>query len=123
MRFLIDNCLSPVIARELSQYGYQSRHIRDYGLGNARDEDVLRKAVEEQRILITADADFGFVLALWRQSTPSVILFRGLSQRNPRRQAAVLIANVEELRDSLERGSLIVIEDNRVRVRALPIPG
>jgi predicted nuclease of predicted toxin-antitoxin system len=123
VRFLIDNCLSPVIARELSQHGYQSRHIRDYGLGNARDEDVLRKAVEEQRILITADADFGFVLALWRQSTPSVILFRGLSQRNPRRQAAVLIANVEELRDSLERGSLIVIEDNRVRVRALPIPG
>lgn len=120
MKFLVDNALSPVVAVGLRQAGYDATHIRDVGMQAASDEKVFEQAASEQRILISADTDFGTLLALRREKNPSVILFRR-SSRRPDAQLAFLLANLSNLEQALKEGSIIILEDARIRVRSLPI--
>ncbi len=123
MRFLVDACLSPQVAQALTGAGNDAVHVRDYALQTAPDQQILDLARQEQRVLITADTDFGLLLARHSVGRPSVILFRRTTGRRPRHQAQLLLANLPALTDALEAGSLVVIEQQRLRIRSLPLPG
>lgn len=120
MRFLIDNALSPTIAQELRDLGYDAIHVRDIGLAAAPDLSIFERAAAEDRIVVSADTDFGTLLALCQSSKPSVILFRLEGHRSPGHQTALLLANIPSLENALARGCVAVLEDSRIRIRALP---
>lgn len=121
MKFLVDNSLSPLVSDGLKKAGYDSVHIREYGLQNADDETIFKHAASEDRILISSDTDFGTILSTREQNKPSVILFRRASGRHPQKQISLLLANLSDIKEHLEKGCIAVFEEVRIRIRSLPI--
>lgn len=71
-------------------------------------------------VLVTADTDFGDLLALSGESQPSVVLLRRPGRR-PEERAKAIRAAFEAVGDRLDSGALVVVEPHRIRIRDLPI--
>lgn len=89
----------------------------------ATDHAVLEHARSDERILVSADTDFGGLLARSGASTPSVILIRRLAGRRAAEQAAIILANLDQVAEDLTAGAVVVLHEDSLRVRRLPMPG
>jgi predicted nuclease of predicted toxin-antitoxin system len=123
LKFLVDNALSPVVAVALVRAGHDAAHVRDRSIQHADDETVFACAAQEGRIIVSADTDFGQILARRTAKEPSVILFRRGTERRPERQVALLLKNLPGIVDALESGSVVTFEQHRIRIHSLPLLG
>jgi predicted nuclease of predicted toxin-antitoxin system len=76
VRLLLDESLSARLVARLTEAGHDVVHVGDLDLLGASDDVVLAAAVEHRRILMTADTDFGALLAVSDASLPRVVLLR-----------------------------------------------
>jgi predicted nuclease of predicted toxin-antitoxin system len=120
VRFLVDECLPSQVARLLRAAGHDCAHVYELGLGGQPDEQIMAVADEQDRILISADTDFGELLAKAPVLAPSVILLRRADKR-PASVAEVIVANLGQVAGDLAAGALVVIGERRIRVRRLPV--
>jgi predicted nuclease of predicted toxin-antitoxin system len=123
MRFLVDNALSPALATLLTDAGHDAVHVRSLDLQHAQDIEIFERAAADNRVVVSADTDFGTLLATRSVRKPSVIQFRGRGSRKPDALAHTLLPNLPQFSEALERGSIVTVEPSRIRVRALPIGG
>jgi predicted nuclease of predicted toxin-antitoxin system len=121
MKFLVDANLSPRVVDGLRDEGHDAAHVDDFGLGTADDDAVLSTAHDSDRVLVTADADFGSLLAASGQPSPSVVLLRSADHLTPDQQADLLLANLETLTPELDAGAIVSFSRGRLRVRSLPL--
>lgn len=119
MKFLIDNNLSPLISKELYLLGFDSVHVKELKMQKASDYEIFNLAFKENRIIVSADTDFGFILSQWDKNLPSIILFRNFST-NPDKQLQYLKNTIENFSGELEKGSLLILEPERTRIKNLP---
>ena len=123
MKFLIDNNLSPLLAEGLKAAGHDAVHLRDFGMQAAPDPAVLQRAQVDERVLVSADTDFGGLLSRSRATGPSVLLIRRLAGRRAAEQSVIILANLDQIAEDLTVGAVVVIGDDRIRIRRLPMPG
>jgi predicted nuclease of predicted toxin-antitoxin system len=69
-KFYLDQMFSVEVAQTLSKEGYDVVRASDTGLARADDQEILQKAISENRTLITLDEHFGdwVILPLSRHS-------------------------------------------------------
>jgi predicted nuclease of predicted toxin-antitoxin system len=120
VKFLIDMPLSPALATWLADRGHDAVHAAGLGLHRATDSEIMARAKQEARTVVTADLDYPRLLAVARASEPSLILFRTGSWSEPevRIRLDEILATLTEADITC---SIIVVDRDRVRRRRLPI--
>lgn len=118
MRFLIDENVPLLVAKTLRQLGHDCLVIAETD-ARALDADIMVKAREEFRVLITFDSDFSrMIFHELRPPPPGVVYMRG------RPEHAKLVADtfVALFRDAVidPMSRFIVIEIGGV-VRSMPL--
>ena len=120
MKFLVDMPLSPHLAVWLRERGHDAVHAVELELNRASDIDIIARAKQEQRTILTADLDYPRLLALARMTEPSLIMFRDGDWSD-----ADVITRLREVLQALTEAdvaqSIIVVDRERVRRRRLPI--
>jgi len=117
LRFLADECCDFAAVRALRTEGFDVLSVAEASAG-ADDERVIAMALQERRILLTEDKDFGqLVFAAGRKSLGVVLLRFPASARS-----AVGARMLELVRKHADRltGSFVVLQPERVRISALP---
>jgi predicted nuclease of predicted toxin-antitoxin system len=70
VKLLLDQGLPRAAAAELAALGWDVVHVGEIGMAAATDQEILRRALAEQRAVVTLDADFHTILALENASAP-----------------------------------------------------
>jgi predicted nuclease of predicted toxin-antitoxin system len=120
VKFFVDMPLPPALAQWLATQGHDAVHASAVGLALSTDAEILRRAKQEARTVVTADLDYPRLLALAGAEGPSLILFRGgdWSEHDvtARMQQILHVMGESELAQSI-----VVVDRSRVRRRRLPI--
>jgi len=117
IKLLADENFPRYAVDALREEGYDVVWIRTESPGIA-DEQVLERAMDEERVLITFDKDFGEMA--FHQNLPAdcgIILFRITTASG--REAAQKAVRAVNSRDDWH-GHFSVVDDRRVRMRELP---
>lgn len=120
MKFLIDNALPPRLATLLLGAGHDAVHVREYGMHAASDEEILARALQEDRVVVSADSDFSAILAAQEANRPSFILFRNPNLMGAHDYFKILLPALPVLEPELMSGCVAVFRYDRLRVRKLP---
>jgi predicted nuclease of predicted toxin-antitoxin system len=120
MRLLLDMNVSPLLTATLSKSGHESVHWSEVGDPRAKDEAIMRYARESSSILITHDLDFGAILSATRAEGPSVVQMR-MQDILSTKYLSTLLMSLDRFSEDLKIGALLVINENKTRVRILPL--
>lgn len=120
MKLLLDQGLPHSAAAQLRAIGIDATHTGEIGYATAEDAEIILRAREEMRIVVTLDADFHALLALSGASAPSVIRIRieGLKADAITRLLRKILT---EWTEELETGALLTVLPGRIRLHRLPI--
>ena len=121
---LLDENVSPSLARRLNNLNIDAYHVRDRGLTGAADYVVWHRAIAEDRIVVTINIRDFVRLAARSDTHPGVITFPSGCAREE--QFALLKGAVAFLTTEMNQGRSAVnrwfevAEDGSIRVHQLP---
>lgn len=111
--------LAARVAAELRADGHDAVHLSEQGLSRLGDEEIFAKAMSEGRIIVTADLDFGAIIARTGSQRVSVIVLR-LVNLQADRVVTLLRRVLAAAAAELDRGAVVLVEESRFRIRHLP---
>jgi predicted nuclease of predicted toxin-antitoxin system len=108
------------VAQWLNSVGHNAIHISSEGLHTMEDFLIIEKAIKENRIILTADMDFGQILAFNEAYAVSVIQFRiiDLSPANIISKLAIVFGRFSS--QLVTERVIITVQENKVRLKSLP---
>ncbi len=113
MNILLDTCVWGKTKTRLMQEGHDVQWAGDWP-EDPGDLEILGCAHREHRVLVTLDKDFA-ELAIVRDIRHSGII--RLVNISARKQADACIYVLERYKEAIEKGAIITVEANRVRIR------
>jgi predicted nuclease of predicted toxin-antitoxin system len=118
-RVLLDQGLPRSAAQLLRAEGWDVVHVSEAGMSRSPDTEILKIAHDDNRTLVTLDADFHALLAVQGLARPSVIRIRweGLGAQ----QITRLLMDIwPRVHDDIESGAMVTVDKKSVRVHRLP---
>ena len=116
-RFLIDEDMPRSLAAALVTAGHQVLEVRDAGLRGRADDEVFARAQADGRVLITSDLGFSNVLRYPPGSHAGIVVVRVPNEMPVAAVVRVAVAVLGGLEDVDLVGSLVIVEQRRVRIR------
>ncbi|TET15064.1 MAG: hypothetical protein E3J77_03020 [Actinobacteria bacterium] len=120
MKFIADIHISPQTVKSLTNKGYKIKRVTEFLKPNAKDEEILDLALREGSAIITQDLDFSALLAKRGVNKPSVITLR-VNMTKPANITEILERVLPQIESEINKGSIIIVEEGRIRIRKLPI--
>jgi len=115
VKFLVDENVAASVARLLRSRGHDVKVVQQAGLAGAEDDVLIRLALDEERIIVTHDKDFGAILRYPLKQHGGVILLR-LRRPTPQNAARALERVLATVPKERMMGRVVVVEDARIRV-------
>ncbi len=126
MRFFIDECVSPSLSRHLNKLGpHDAIHPRDRGRLREPDRLVFARAIAEDRIVMTENADDFRKLAAGVDLHPGLIILPSIARLEAQRLMDLVIdhllrLNAERPQDVLVNSVLTITAVRSIRIEPLP---
>jgi len=126
VRFFIDECISPSLSRHLNEGGlHDAIHPRDRGRLQESDQVVFARAVQEDRIVVTENADDFRKLAANVELHPGLIILPSVARAEAQRLmelvvAYLLSASGDRPHDLLVNSVLTVSASGAIHIDPLP---
>ena len=120
LRFLADESCDFSVVRTLRDAGYDVFAVAEVTTRSI-DRELIARAFEEQRILLTEDKDFGWLVFVSEQDSAGVILIR--YPGNARQKLTQSVMSLIETHGEDLGGAFTVLEPGYSRIRPKPSGG
>jgi predicted nuclease of predicted toxin-antitoxin system len=121
MKILADENIEAMIIAQL-RTAHHDVHAVVESHASVSDRTVMQLAIDEQRVLLTSDKDFGDLVFFYRIQPPSGIILLRLPENMDTAAKASLIITTLAGHEKEAQGSFIVISTVSVRISPLPKP-
>jgi predicted nuclease of predicted toxin-antitoxin system len=112
--------LSPEWVEEFAAEKVPATHWSQMGSPRAPDDEIMARARQEGWVVLTQDMDFPQILFATAAAGPSTVLLRvGNELDAPQRQRVKTL--ILRAREELASGAMLVIDENKARLRLLPL--
>lgn len=113
VKFLIDENISPKTQQFLAELGFDANTSKARGIS---DEEVIAQAIEQNRVIITLDLDFGEIFHFHEKGRVGIIVLRivppTVENVNAVLKRLLSAVNIDEYEKSL-----IIVSWNKYRIR------
>jgi predicted nuclease of predicted toxin-antitoxin system len=113
MKLLLDTCVWGGVLNILRDSGHDVIWTGDWS-EDPGDEEILARAYEEKRVLITLDKDFGVLAIVQGKPHSGIVRLVNLASW----QQGIACQRVLQLyMEDLQSGAIVTVEPSRVRIR------
>lgn len=120
MKLLADVNIAAATIRALRDRGFEVLALTEVGLHRLPDPDILARAADEERAVVTFDRRFTTSLALFRMALPSVVIL-SVRDQTPASATPRLLNALAQHRQEIAEGAIVIVDEDRTRVRRLPL--
>jgi predicted nuclease of predicted toxin-antitoxin system len=126
VKFFVDECISPSLSRHLNVGGlHDAIHPRDRGRLQDPDHAVFARAVAEDRIIVTENAEDFRKLAASVAIHPSLIVLPSVARSEAQRLMELVVAHLtntggDRPQDLLVNSVLTISAAGTIRIDPLP---
>ena len=114
MKFLVDECTGIGVSRKLRQMGFDAVSVIEIMKG-ASNTEVMQKAVDEERIVVTNDKYFGRLAGFYK--LPGMILLR-LKDESIENKVK-MVSFVVTCHGDAVLGNVMIVSERKIRVRPI----
>ncbi len=120
MKILADMHISPITVQFLRDLGHNVVRVNEILPADSSDRLIVETAIKSDRVILTQDLDFSEIITFSGKTNPSLISLRLTSSRIEYVNS-ILKNTLPRIERDAQEGSIISVEDKRIRIRKLPI--
>jgi len=112
MRLLLDSCLSKFAVDALREKGHAIIWIPEEGI-DPGDTEILNRAYQDDRVLVTADKDFGDLVFVFKEPHSAIIRLVNFKAKE---QGQIILTVLDQFYEEMDKRPILTVDENRIRV-------